>query len=346
LSLTNPEGFPWGTNTPTRRARAFFALLVALAAGGGLYGHYVKFPQTRSDFTQARFGARAIVHGADPYKLVGPNKVFESQYPVMYPATAFVAAIPFILVRDQVASALFIVISTFLLAYGSTRGSWHRTPMFVSMAFASSVQLAQWNILTTAMLFLPWLAVFTAVKPQSALPILITSPSRTSIVAALIGGAVLFAASLLLLPGWPVEWWHILRGGQQMVAPVKRLGGVVVLLALVRWRRPEVWLIVLTAITPQSWAWYNVLVLLAIPATYREAAALSLASSFGALAVGLSAQNWISPERDWVWGAAMMAFAYLPATIVVLRRPNVHETPSWKSTGELQRLVPQRTGIQ
>ena len=172
--------------------------------------------------------------------------------------------------------------------------------MFASMAFSSSVQLSQWSILTTAMLFLPWLAILAAVKPQSALPVLMTSPSRTSIIAALVGGALLFAASLFLLPGWPLEWWHIIRAGEQLRAPVTRLGGVFILLALIRWRRPEAWLIVLTAVMPQSWAWYNVLVLLAIP-----------------------------------------------ATIAVLRRPNVRGAPSWSAgAGELRPVVPKRSGIQ
>lgn len=249
--------------------------------------------------------------------------------------------------RDGIASALFIAISSFLLAYGSTRGSWHRVPMFASMAFGSSVQLSQWSILTTAMFFLPWLAVFAAVKPQSALPVLITSPSRTSIIAALAGGVLLLAASLFLLPGWPLEWWRIIRAGEQLRAPVTRLGGVFILLALIRWRRPEAWLIALTAVMPQSWAWYNVLVLLAIPATYREACVLSLVSSFGALIVGLTARSWLSPESDWIWGAAMVAFAYLPATIAVLRRPNVRGAAAWSTgAGELRPVVPKRSGIQ
>ena len=69
-----------------------------------------------------------------------------------------------------------------------------------------------------------------------------------------------------------------------MQPPLIHTGGFVILLALLRWRRPEAWLVVLMACMPASRAWYNLLVLLAaVPKTYREAAMLSLVSSFGAL---------------------------------------------------------------
>lgn len=300
-------------------------MLIALASGGAVYLRDLKIHQERTDFSQALFGARAVINHADPYKLVGPGRVYDSRWPLMYPATAFVAAIPLASMPDRFASALFIALSSFVLAYGSTARSWHLLPMFASVAFLTSVQLAQWSILMTAMLFIPWLAVFAAVKPQSALPVLLSSRSSVSVKAATIGAALLFAASLLLLPGWPSEWWTLIRGAQQFRAPIARIGGAFIALVLLRWRRPEAWLVFLTALVPQSWAWYNVLVLLAIPATYREACVLSLVSSIGALAVAYFTAGTSSPEFDPTWGAAMVAFAYLPATIAVLRRPNTRE---------------------
>jgi hypothetical protein len=321
----NPEGFPWGKNNPSRRQRLLVAMLIALVSGGAVYLHYLKFHQERTDFSQVLFGARAVINHADPYKLVGPGRVYDSRWPLMYPATAYVAAIPLAPMPDRFASTLFIALSSFLLAYGCTARSWHLLPMFASLAFLTSVQLAQWSILMTAMLFMPWLAVFAAVKPQSALPVLLSSTSSVSIKAATIGAVLLFAASLLLLPGWPGEWWTLVWGAQQFRAPIVRLGGVFIALVLLRWRRPEAWLVFLTALVPQSWAWYNVLVLLAIPVTYREACVLSVVSSIGALAAAYFTAGTSSPKFDPMWGAAMVAFAYLPATIAVLRRPNTRE---------------------
>lgn len=306
------------------------AFLIAIVAAAAIYAHSLKSGNDRSDFSQALFGARALLHGANPYVLVGPTRVYESQWPVMYPATAYAFAIPFAGFSDGVAAALFVAASTFLLVYGMTAGTWHRLPMLASIAFLSSVQLAQWSIVVTAMLFLPMLAAVVAVKPQAAFPVIASSPNRVALTAALIGGLVLLAVSIVLLPSWPIEWWRIIRETQQLRPPIMRLGGPLILLVLLRWRRPEAWLVFLMACMPQSWAWYNALTLLAIATTYREACVLSLVSSIGGLAAVWYIRDSSSPASYPAWGAALVAFAYLPATIAVLRRPNVTESAPWR----------------
>jgi len=327
---TNPEGFPWGSNNPSRAQRLIVALLIAIAAGGALAFHLTYADLFRTDFSQLKFGAEALLHGADPYRLVGMGQVFESRWPVMYPATAYVAAIPFTLLGDVTAGALFIALGTFLLAYGSTRDTWHRLPMFASFAFTSNVQLAQWSPLITAMLFLPWLGVLAAAKPQQALPILISSPSRKMLSAAGVGGFLLLVISVALFPRWPLEWLKIVGGGIQMQPPIIHLGGFVILLVLLRWRRPEARLVALMACMPASWAWYNLLILLAaVPRTYREAAMLSLVSSFGALLAINTLPGPASPTSFPLWWSFQVAFGYLPATIVILRRPNVKSRAPW-----------------
>ena len=331
MPANNPEAFPWGSNNPSLRRRLLVAILIAVVSSVTLYLHYVRFNTERSDFSQALFGARAMLHDADPYVLVGPSRVYESRWPVMYPATTYVAAIPFTPLADVVAAALFIAISTFLLAYGSTAGSWHRLPMFASIAFSSSVQFAQWSILMTAILFLPWLAVFAAVKPQAAFPLIAVARPAISIKAALIGGVLLVLASLAMFPSWPAEWFRIVRDAEQLRAPLMRLGGFCILLVLLRWRRPEAWLVFLMALMPQTWGWYNVLPLLAVAATYREACVLSLVSSAGALATAYMTRHLPPPASYPPWGAAQVAFAYLPATIAVLRRPNANDRAPWMS---------------
>jgi len=319
------------------------ALLIASVAGGMIAFHLTYAGLYRTDFSQLKFGAEAMLRGADPYKLVGMGQVFESRWPVMYPATAYVAAIPFTPLSDIAAGALFIAIGAFLLAYGSTAGTWHRLPMFASYAFFHNVQLAQWSPLVTAMLFLPWLAVFAAAKPQQALPILVCSPSRRSFQAAAVGGLVLFAISIALFPTWPWEWLHIVRGGVQMQPPVIHLGGVCVLLVLIRWRRQEAWLVALMACMPASWAWYNLLILLAaVPKTYREAAMLSLVSSFGAL-LGINILPGPSTPTSFPhWWAFQVAFGYLPAVILILTRPNVREAAPWSEPARFRQA---RTGV-
>src|SRR5688572_1514170 len=324
----NAEGFPWGSNRPSRRQRLIFATVVALAAAAFLATKYHRFPHTRSDFSQVRFGAQALLNGSNPYVLAGPDRVFDNPRSVLYPATAFVAAIPFTFVSDHAASVIFVAISAFLLAYGATAGSWHLLPIFPSIGFFSSLQFAQWSTLTTAAEFLPWIALIGAVKPQSMFPIVVSSERWKPAIFAVAGGLVLLAISLLLFLSCPREWLAAIEGNRDLVPPLFRLGGPVILLALLKWRRADAWLVVLLACMPQTWAWYNTLILLTIARTYREACVLSLVSSLGHLLTLYFLQNSL-PESYPVWGGAMVAFAYLPATIAILRRPNVGPGPAF-----------------
>jgi hypothetical protein len=325
---SNPEGFPWGANKPTIARRIILATLVAVCVGTTLYSRAIKMGLERSDFSQVLFGARALLNNADPYHLIGTGMVYDLRWGAVYPATAYVVSIPFTLFSDPVASSLFVGISAFLLAYGATAGSWHRLPMFPSIAFASSVQFAQWSTLFAAMLFLPWLAALAAVKPQSAIPVIAASKSRSMLMLAVAVGIGLLIASLVMLPGWPLEWWRVIGKSTQLKSPLLRFGGPLILLVLLRWRRQEAWLVFLLACVPQTWGWYNVLPLLAVASTYREATILSLLSSIGAIATVYFVGD-PTPEKYSAWGASAVAFAYLPAAIAVLRRPNINERPPW-----------------
>ena len=123
-----------------------------------------------------------------------------------------------------------------------------------------------------------------------------------------------------------------------MQPPVIHLGGVCILLVLLRWKRPEAWLVVLMAFMPASWAWYNTLILLAaVPKTYREAAMLSLVSSFGALLGINTLPGPDSPTSFPLWWSFQVAFAYLPAVILILTRPNIREAPPWAEPARARR---------
>jgi len=182
-------------------------------------------------------------------------------------------------------------------------------------------------MLFTAVLFLPWLAVASAIKPQTALPIVAASPSRATPIAAVVGGLVLLAISLIFMPTWPLEWWRAIWSSPHMSAPISRLGGFAILVVILRWRRPEAWLVLVLACLPQTSYPYNVLVLLALANTWREAALLSIVSSLGSLPEMRA--NIHDLPRLRVLGDLMVASAFLPATIMILRRPNEGVGPWW-----------------
>jgi len=292
--------------------------------------HFIMSPKVHTDFSPLWFSAQALLKGGDPYGLVGPGRVFHSAFPVLYPAPAFVVSLPFAGLSEHWANLAFVFVSVFALAYGLTTDGWHRLPLFASLTFVASLISAQVSILLTAALFLPAVAAIAAVKPQAALPIVATAGPVSTSKAALIGGAVLLAISFAFLPGWPGEWWAQVRAAHQiMTAPITRIGGFAIGLALLRWRRPEAWLVFLLACTPQTWYPYNTLVLLALPNTLRESCVLSFVASCGVLLGLILVDNWQNHEANRVIGNLMVATAYLPATIMILRRPNEGQPPGW-----------------
>ena len=114
-----------------------------------------------------------------------------------------------------------------------------------------------------------------------------------------------------------------------MVPPLLQPAGFLLLGVLARWRRKEAALLLAMALVPQSPSIYDALpILLFIPNTYREASALSLISSIGALLMlqvpELDAQEFVK------WrGALLVATTYLPAMAIVMTRPNRANALPW-----------------
>ena len=263
------------------------------------------------------------MHGANPYALVGPGLPYDWPWSLLYPATAMIASLPLALFPQFVATLLFSAGSAGLLAFAATRNDWNRVPMFASAPFIVAAGAAQWSPLFTASLLIPPLAAVWAAKPTVGLAMAAGS-ERTGWRWGAAGALVLFVISLAFRPSWPLEWLDVLGNNEQIGSPVTRLGGVFSLLALLRWRRPEARLIVALALVPQTGSWYEALPLFLVPVSRKESLVLCLTTAIGYLA-GMFAIS-ATTERainDQV-GALMIATAYLPATIMVLRRPNAH----------------------
>jgi hypothetical protein len=315
---------------PTTRARVLVAVAIGLAGALVVHQQYARAATVHTDFGMVWFGAQAFSQGADPYSLIGPGRAFDYVWPLIYPATALVAVMPLSLLTEHVAAVVFVGISSFLLAFGVTKNGWHLLPLFTTEAYANAARLGQWSILFTAFLFLPWIGLILGAKPQGALPLLAATTSRRGIWLTVLGGAILFAVSLVLQPTWPVRWIEGVRQARFMESPISQFGGPLVLLALVRWRRPEAWLIVVLACMPQAPAWYSTLPLFAIPAGFGEAVAMAfVATLFGWIGATLMPQTSSAAELyRWV-GAIIVVSVYLPATALVLRRPNRGPSPAW-----------------
>ncbi len=316
---------------PSRLARAIVAVVVGSA---GALTHYLKFravPDHPGDFGLAWFGARALIQGGNPYELIGPGLAYDWPWRLIYPATAMVVAMPLAALPQLTATLLFVFISCALLAWSVTARAWFPLLMCSSAAFLIAAGAAQWSPILTAAMALPPLALVFAAKPTIGFALAI-SGSRQVQWFALAGLVATTAVSLILFPQWPVAWFKSLSTAVQVAPPLLRMGGFAILLALLRWRRPEARLIVVLACVPQTGSWYEILPLFLVASSAREMMILSGVSSLGWLA-----QDWImragnEVEFNQQVGALMVALAYLPATIIVLRRPNENAIPPWTKT--------------
>jgi len=325
------RGFPWGDGVPSRTTRIVFAIVVGLVAASM---HYFR-PSGNgglSDFSGIWYGSNMLLRGQNPYALIGPGRSVDLPSYMYYPAPALVTVIPFAILSVETAGAAFIFVSAALLAYGITSDGWYRLPVIASIPFMNAARLGQWSILLTAGLFLPWVAFVSAAKPQTSLPVLAGATSRKAIPVALAGVVVLSAAAFILFPGWVPAWLTQLSTSEDFKPPLFSIGGAFIALVLVRWKRPEAWIVFTSACVPQTWYPYNALILLTVAWTYREACVLSLVSS----AAWLAAYYFVpgesrSPETQHLFRAVMIAFCFLPATIVVLRRANTGQSPAWLS---------------
>lgn len=319
--------FPERWAEPIMLSRVLVA--IAIAAGGMALAFYGFKTELHSDFGASWFGARAMLEHRDPYLLIGRGKEFD-HWPLLYPAPALVFAIPFAALTERAATVLFVGVSTFLLAFGVTRRSWHLLPLFITEPYTSSARLGQWSILFAAGLFFSSLTLISICKPQAALPVLVALRKKKSLVAAMAGGAVLMVVSLVLLPHWPVSFYENVRAAPGMEPPIVRLGGFMVLLALMRWRRPETWLLIATACMPQAWGWYGTLALFTVPRSFAESVALAGAVAIGGWVGVLTMPAAMSLDSFFAWSGALIVFSvYLPVTALILLRPNAGGLAQW-----------------
>jgi hypothetical protein len=108
-----------------------------------------------------------------------------------------------------------------------------------------------------------------------------------------------------------------------VTAPVTRAGGPLLLLALLRWRRPEARLLAALACVPQTPAFYEALPVLLVAGSVGELAVLVLLSDASYLvSLALAPASTSIAESALLYGRLINVFYYLPALVVVLRRRN------------------------
>jgi hypothetical protein len=303
--------------SPTRSRRLLIAIGIGLfAAGASWFATHRSAFGAPPDFHWSWVAAKAMLEGENPYTV--------GSY---YPLPAFITAAPFTFFPSDVATALFSAVTSAILAWVVTRTSYDRLPIFLSASFAHGAVQGQWSMLLAAAVFAPSLSAVGAIKPNIGLAILAYRPTWRAALAMLAFAAV----GLLIMPDWPKHWLATFGGTPTAgtaihTSPLKSPAGVIALLALLRWRRPEARLLAMMAVVPQSPFVYEVLPLFAVAKTRFQCYALVIGTD---LALAYYA---LAPKKDMVAffhnnGIAVFVCVYLPALILVLRRPNDGELP-------------------
>jgi hypothetical protein len=303
------------------------ALTLTSALSGALLAWIVwSGPQPQpSDLAPVWASARAVLHHQDPYEAVGPGRAFNWPFPQFYPMTAMVAVIPLALLPLRWADPIFVGLGFGLFTWAVTSGRL-LTPALVALVSLPAVmtlQTSQWSLLLTGSALVAPLGWLLVAKPTIGLALFAAFPQwKTAI-----GCTVLVILSFLVLPGWVAEWRATLAAAPHVVAPITRPGGLLVLLALLKWKRADARLLVGLACVPHTTALYETIPLFLIPQTWLQAWGLwtlAVLAYVGQWATG----PYLSQADYWASGARwIVALLYLPCLVMVLRRPNVWMDP-------------------
>lgn len=221
------------------------------------------------DFTWALYTAQAVLAGRDPYAFVpDANRI-------PYPLPVALFGLPLAWLPWGLAAAIFAGVSAAVLAWGILRKDepW-RLIVFASLPYFLALHFTQWSPLIMASWYLPVLApLLVLIKPHTALPVAVLKLQWRGVLLA----ATVLGLSLLVDPTWPWRWAAML-GTYQRTIPITALpAGPLLALAAVRWRDPRARLLLLMAILPLR-NLYDLSLLWLIPATRRQALALTVAS--------------------------------------------------------------------
>ncbi len=304
-------------------------MAVALAAGA--LALWVRTRVTGfSDFDIIWLAGRALARRANPYVAI-KSDVYTALH---YPLPAVVMALPFTALSESFAAAAWTALGFGLLAYFLTAAEWWPLVGLASLPAVDAAQLAQWSPLLTCIALAPALGFLAIAKPTTGGALVVSYANRVLNKRPLVWSAgialVVVLAATAIQPDWPWQWVSSVRGAYHFVPLVLRPGGVLLLAALLKWRRPEARLLTLLALAPQTGAPYDALPLVLALASKREVFVFAILS----FVFVLLRQTTVGPGGQFTAELAhnapyLLATIYLPVLIMILGRPNEGPAPAW-----------------
>lgn len=300
------------------------ALSLALGGWGAFiawFGMSTAPHQLAKDFTWPWRAARILLDGHDPYLVMQATGAYPFNVGLLYPLPAGLLALPFAPLEPAMAGALFIGLSSALLAWAVAGHAPHRLWLFASAPFAMAALLGQWSPILTAAGLLPALQFAIAAKPNIGLVAWLYRPSWRGAA----GAVALGLASLAVLPAWPLEWLDALREAPRYRGPAFSLLGAFTLAAVLRWRRPEGRLMIGMALVPQLALFYDQLPIWLVPGTWRHAALLSLLSwvAWFLWYPSSALSSSVAAATPWI-----LLLIFAPALLMLLALPRDENAPA------------------
>jgi hypothetical protein len=300
------------------RRHLLLAISVGLAAATFVSQYYHFRPWAWSDFDQLWLGSRALLAGQNPYVAV-PTAF---PWPLYYPLPAMLVTLPFAALPLPIARAAFGGLTAGIVTWGLSRFRPHALLLLFTGPFLYALYRGQWSPVILAACFVPALGAVIAIKPTVGLGPWLYRPTRI----ALLGALGLTVVSLAVLPRWPVDWLASLRGMRHFRSPILLPWGFVLVLTAFKWRRPE------APLVPQTVVPYELVPLAVVPSTFREALIVALGWNLAYLfrvilnpVTLASYAGVVSNYFPYNWWAELV-FGYLPAMVLILRRPNAAVT--------------------
>jgi hypothetical protein len=248
--------------------------------------------------------------------------------------------LPFGKLAPATAMPLFAGMAAAVVALAFTRDGFWRLPLLLSAPMVWSTMTGQLTPLITAAMVAPWLGWLAPMKFTIGAAGAAYNLSRRYVLLA--SGVVLF--SIAIWPWWPREWFAELSDvpGRWYHVPILVPGGVLILLALLRWRRPEARLVAAMACIPQTMLYYDQLPLGLVALTYRQALFTAVLSYLGpAVAIAIHGNGPVERGLLFAQNAPIITFVYyVPCMLAILLRPNVGDVPRWLE--RIATLLPSR----
>jgi len=304
-----------------RTLRLAFTLSVGVTAAMLAWSMWRRPQPVPSDLAPVWVGARALFDRQNPYEAVGPAHPLSLGFPLMYPLTAVLTLMPLAVLPLRWVDPIFVGLGFALFTYAVTMRRLMTPTLLalVSLAGLMTLQTSQWSLLLTGAALVPGFGWLLVAKPTIGLALFAAFPRWKTAV----GCGILLIVSLLVRPTWVTDWRAGFSSVPHVVAPIFRVGGPLMLLALLKWKRADARLLLGLACVPHTTAPYETIPLFLIPQTWPQAWTL-----WGLGLLAYVAQWATGPYESqaayWASGAQWIVFLlYIPCLLVTLSRPNV-----------------------